>query len=82
MASLEVRTKALAARIRTKINEIMPRLQPIGGAGGQVLTKNSAADFDSSWQTPSGGGGGSTNVDGGNATSIPASNIDGGTATA
>lgn len=30
---------------------------PIGGTTGQVLTKNSATDYDVSWQTPSGGGG-------------------------
>lgn len=29
---------------------------PIGGTTGQVLTKASAADFDSAWQTPSSGG--------------------------
>jgi hypothetical protein len=27
-----------------------------GGAAGQILTKNSATDFDTSWQTPGGGG--------------------------
>jgi len=31
---------------------------PVGGATGQVLTKNSPADFDVSWTTISGGGGG------------------------
>ena len=31
---------------------------PPGGTAGQVLTKNSAVDYDASWQTPSGGGGG------------------------
>lgn len=29
---------------------------PAGGTTGQVLTKDSAADYDASWQTPSGGG--------------------------
>lgn len=32
---------------------------PTGGTTGQVLTKASAADFDTQWTTPSGGGGGS-----------------------
>lgn len=31
---------------------------PTGGTTGQVLTKNSATDYDASWATPSGGGGG------------------------
>lgn len=31
---------------------------PTGGAAGQVLTKNSGADFDTSWQTPAAGGSG------------------------
>lgn len=31
---------------------------PTGGTTGQVLTKDSGTDFDTSWQTPSGGGGG------------------------
>ena len=31
---------------------------PSGGTVGQVLTKNSSVDFDASWATPSGGGGG------------------------
>lgn len=40
---------------------------PAGGTLGQVLTKSSEDDFDTSWQTPSGGGGGSTEL-----TAIPA----------
>lgn len=31
---------------------------PVGGTTGQVLTKTSAADYATAWQTPSGGGGG------------------------
>lgn len=31
---------------------------PAGGSTGQVLTKTSATNYDFSWQTPSGGGGG------------------------
>lgn len=30
---------------------------PIGGTTGQVLTKASATDFDTAWETPTGGGG-------------------------
>lgn len=30
---------------------------PSGGADGQVLTKQSATNFDADWETPSGGGG-------------------------
>jgi len=33
---------------------------PAGGTTGQVLTKNSASDYDAGWATPSGGGGGVT----------------------
>ena len=33
---------------------------PVGGTAGQVLTKNSATDYDTGWATPSGGGGSST----------------------
>lgn len=40
---------------------------PAGGTLGQVLTKSSEDDYDTSWQTPSGGGGGSTEL-----TAIPA----------
>lgn len=33
---------------------------PTGGTSGQVLTKVDATDFNLSWSTPSGGGGGSS----------------------
>lgn len=33
---------------------------PVGGTTGQVLTKNSATNYDTGWSTPSSGGGGST----------------------
>jgi hypothetical protein len=36
---------------------------PPGGVVGQVLTKLSSADYDDSWQTPSGGGGNAPFVD-------------------
>lgn len=35
-----------------------PHDLPSGGTTGQVLTKNSATNYDASWATPSGGGGG------------------------
>jgi hypothetical protein len=31
---------------------------PAGGTAGQILTKDTATDYDASWQDPSGGGGG------------------------
>lgn len=34
---------------------------PTGGSSGDVLTKNSGSDFDSSWQAGGGGGGGAPN---------------------
>ena len=33
---------------------------PVGGATGQVLTKNSGLNYDTIWSTPSGGGGGTS----------------------
>lgn len=50
----------LAVAIRTKINLMVPRLIPAGGTTGQVLTKNSATDYDASWAAGGGGGGGLT----------------------
>lgn len=35
---------------------------PAGGTAGQVLTKKSSGDYDTVWQTPSGGGGSAVNV--------------------
>lgn len=48
----------LAVAIRTKINSMVPRLIPAGGTTGQVLAKDTATDFDVSWQDPASGGGG------------------------
>lgn len=55
-------------------------LIPAGGLAGQVLEKNTNADYDVSWQTVSGGG--SSNLDGGlsNSTYNAVSPIDGGNA--
>lgn len=36
-------------------------LAPSGGTAGQVLTKDTATDYDYSWTTPAAGGGGTTN---------------------
>lgn len=49
-----------------------------GGLTGQVLTKISDTDYDINWQTPTGGG--DSNLDGGNASSIYGgqTSIDGG----
>jgi hypothetical protein len=35
---------------------------PVGGNTGQVLTKNSGANYDTIWSTPSGGGGSTNSV--------------------
>ena len=58
MSTLVQRIADLAAAVRDKINVMMPRLLPAGGANGQVLTKTSATDYAVAWSTPSGGGGG------------------------
>lgn len=47
---------ALAAAIRNKINEMMPRLLPSGGTTGQVLAKVNGTSFNVSWQTISASG--------------------------
>ena len=38
--------------------DVMGRLLPDGGTAGQVLTKDTATDFDASWTTPASGGSG------------------------
>lgn len=48
---------------------------PVGGTAGQVLTKQSSADYDADWATPSGGGGGWDNP-----VSLPLSTLTGWTA--
>jgi hypothetical protein len=78
MADLATRISDLAAAIRSKINAMVPRLLPQGGTAGQILAKVSANDYAVAWATPSGGGGGNTNIEGGNASSVAVSNIDGG----
>jgi hypothetical protein len=46
------------ARLVAAVNALAGRSQPAGGATGQVLTKTSAVDYASAWQTPAGGSGG------------------------
>lgn len=48
--SLASRVTDLAAAIRDKINLMMPRLVPTGGAAGEVLTKTGTTDFNAGWQ--------------------------------
>lgn len=57
MATLVQRINDLASAIRIKINLMVPRLVPAGGAVGAVLTKNTADDFDLKWAQPVGGSG-------------------------
>lgn len=78
----EQRLVLLAAAVRDKINTIMPRLIPTGGTPNQVLTKTGAGNYATGWQDAPAGGGGGAAVDGGNASSVPASNVDGGGAAA
>lgn len=49
--SLVSRITDLAVAIRDKINAMMPRLMPSGGAAGQVLRKASATDYAAAWAT-------------------------------
>lgn len=58
MASLQDRLTALATRVGVQVKAMTPRLLPGGGTTGQVLTKTSASDYATSWQTPAAGGGG------------------------
>lgn len=59
--SLASRISDLAVAVREKINAMMPRLMPSGGAVGQVITKTGPADYVVGWQdVPAGGGGGSS----------------------
>lgn len=46
------------ARLVQACNVLAGRVQPPGGAVGQVLTKTAASNYASAWQTPAGGGGG------------------------
>lgn len=55
MATLADRVSALATAVRDKINLMVPRLLPAGGAIGQVLTKNGAGNYAAGWQDPGAG---------------------------
>ena len=51
--SLSARVTALATATANYLRDtVLPRVQPSGGATGQVLTKTSAANYASAWQTP------------------------------
>ena len=57
MADLSARISLLAARVANYIRDsVAPRLTKAGGTVGQVLTKNSATDYDYSWITPASAG--------------------------
>lgn len=49
--SLSDRISALAVAMREKVNVMVPRLLPPGGAAGQVLAKSAAGDYAAEWQT-------------------------------
>jgi hypothetical protein len=51
MADLKTRIENLAATIRDKINLMVPRLIPPGGAAGQAFIKQSGANYDGAWQS-------------------------------
>lgn len=52
MATLVDRITLLAESVRTKINLMVPRLIPAGGATGHALRKASAANYDVVWADP------------------------------
>ncbi len=56
--SMQTQLAAGLARLVQACNVLAGRVQPAGGALGQVLTKTAAANYASAWQTPAGGGGG------------------------
>lgn len=57
MSTLVDRINLLATGIANYIRDsIKPRLMPTGGTSGQVLTKNSATNYDVGWITPSSSG--------------------------
>lgn len=58
MAALDARIAAGFSRVGAQIKAMMPRLVPAGGTAGQVLTKGSSADYNTTWTTPAAGGGG------------------------
>lgn len=59
--SLVSQVSALATSVANYLRDsVLPRLVPAGGTSGQVLAKSSATDFAVSWQTLTGGSGGTT----------------------
>jgi hypothetical protein len=67
MATLEQRLTLLAGAIRDKINLMMPRLIPTGGAVNEVLAKTGAGNFAVGWQAPLAGPQGPAGPPGNNA---------------
>jgi hypothetical protein len=53
MATLEYRLNAFAVSVRNKINSVLLRCLPAGGAKGQVLAKTDTTDYNAGWVTPS-----------------------------
>jgi hypothetical protein len=62
MATLAQRISDVVTAIGNDIKTLFTRSMPSGGTTGQVLAKNSATNYDASWQTPSGGGGSSPSI--------------------
>ena len=48
-------------KLQAQISSLSLKILPAGGTTGQLLAKNSAANFDSSWINPPAGGGGTSN---------------------
>jgi Domain of unknown function (DUF4082) len=57
-------TSAWGKSVADDLDEIFLRVLPVGGTDGQVLTKISATDFATAWQTPEAGGGGTEILNG------------------
>lgn len=53
--ALADRVSDFAGAVRDKINLMVPRLMPAGGAAGSVLTKSSGSDYDAAWSVSPGG---------------------------
>lgn len=54
--TLEARILAAIQAIGQDVKALFARSMPAGGTAGQVLTKTSATDYATGWQTPAAGG--------------------------
>lgn len=54
--TLQTNIATAFARVVQACNVLASRVQPAGGAAGQVLTKLSATNYAAAWQTPAAGG--------------------------